>query len=103
MSFLEVKKVFKKYPGRKVDAVNGVSFTVERGEIISLIGESGCGKTTLLKLINGLEDPDQGEIFLEDIQVTGPSKNLVPGHPKIQMLFQSYNLFPKHTVLENIL
>jgi iron(III) transport system ATP-binding protein len=103
MSFIEVKKVFKKYPGRKVDAVNGVSFNIEQGEIISLIGESGCGKTTLLKLINGLEDSDQGEILLNGSPITGPSKNLVPGHPMIQMLFQSYNLFPKHTVMENIL
>jgi ABC-type Fe3+/spermidine/putrescine transport system ATPase subunit len=103
MSFLEVKEVFKKYPGRKVDAVNGVSFSIASGEVISLIGESGCGKTTLLKLINGLEDTDQGEILLDGIRITGPSKNLVPGHPRIQMLFQSYNLFPKHTVLENIL
>jgi iron(III) transport system ATP-binding protein len=103
MSFIEVKQVFKKYAGRKVDAVNGVSFSIAQGEIISLIGESGCGKTTLLKLINGLEDADRGEIIFEDKPITGPSKNLVPGHPKIQMLFQSYNLFPKHTVLENIL
>jgi iron(III) transport system ATP-binding protein len=103
MSFLEVSKVVKKYPGRKVDAVNGVSFNIEKGEMIALIGESGCGKTTLLKLINGLEDADQGEIFLDGGMVTGPSKNLVPGHPMIQMLFQSYNLFPKHTVMDNIL
>src|SRR4051812_10529598 len=101
MSFLEVTKVFKKYPGRKVDAVNGVSFHIAKGEILSLIGESGCGKTTLLKLINGLEDSDQGKIILNGSEVTGPSKNLVPGHPMIQMLFQSFNLFPKHTVIDN--
>jgi ABC-type Fe3+/spermidine/putrescine transport system ATPase subunit len=103
MNFLEVTKVFKKYPGRKVDAVNGVSFNIAKGEIFSLIGESGCGKTTLLKLINGLEDSDQGKIILNGLEVTGPSKNLVPGHPMVQMLFQSFNLFPKHTVIDNIL
>lgn len=102
MSFLSVKRVSKKYPNQETPAVTDVSFDLQKGEILALVGENGSGKTTLLKLINGLEDADQGEVYFEEKPVSGPSSNLVPGHEQIKMLYQSFNLFPKHTIRENI-
>src|SRR5690606_3088295 len=102
MSFLSVKRVSKKYPHQETPAVTDVSFDLQKGEILALVGENGSGKTTLLKLINGLEDADQGEVYFEEKPVSGPSSNLVPGHEQIKMLYQSFNLFPKHTIKENI-
>ena len=102
MNHLEIINVSKKYPGQEQEAVKEVSLSVKEGEVFTLVGESGCGKTTLLRLIKGLEDTDSGEIFFDGAKVTGPSKNLVPGHPRMELVYQNYNLFPKHTVAENI-
>ncbi|WMJ72701.1 ABC transporter ATP-binding protein [Cytophagaceae bacterium ABcell3] len=103
MPLLQVSNVSKRYPGRKVNSVNQVSLQVDPNEIIAIVGENGSGKTTLLKLIYGLEDADSGEIFFQDTKVTGPSENLVPGHPQMKIVEQDLNLFPRHTIQENIL
>lgn len=102
MILLEVSNIAKTYPGRETRAVEGISFTLGTGEILAVVGENGSGKTTLLKLIQGLEDADEGTVTFRGEQVTGPSYNLVPGHPQIKMLAQNFQLFPKHTVRENI-
>ncbi|ELR72112.1 ABC transporter [Fulvivirga imtechensis AK7] len=100
MTFLTVSGVSKSFAS--VRAVNDVSLTVDRGEILAIVGENGSGKTTLLRLIAGLEDVDSGEIFLDQEKVTGPAFNLVPGHKEIRILAQDLHLFPKHNVAENI-
>jgi len=103
MNLLSVKDLSKQYEGQKKSAIHAVSFSMNKGEIIAIVGENGSGKTTLLKLINGILDADQGEIYFKDEKIKGPAHNLVPGHKHIKMLFQQLNLFPKHTIKENIL
>jgi ABC-type Fe3+/spermidine/putrescine transport system ATPase subunit len=103
MSFLTISEISRKYPATSFHAINGVSATFNKGEVIAIVGENGSGKTTLLKLINGIEDTDSGEIVFNEKKITGPSMNLVPGHEQIKMLFQEFNLLPHHTVSENIL
>lgn len=102
MSFLSLKNIYKKYPQQTAHAVEDISFDLEKGEILAIVGENGSGKTTLLKVINGLEDADKGKVYFEEKPVSGPSSNLVPGHEQIKMLYQSFNLLPKHTIKENI-
>ncbi|WP_342642674.1 ABC transporter ATP-binding protein [Rhodoligotrophos ferricapiens] len=87
----------KKWYGR-VLAVNGISLSVDRGEMVSFLGPSGCGKTTTLRMIAGLEEPDEGEITIRNTRV-----NNVPTYRRnIGMVFQNYALFPHMTVYQNI-
>ncbi len=79
-----------------------VNFELKRGEIIGIVGKSGIGKSTLLKLIAGLLDAESGEILLEGKKVLGPAYNLLPGHPDIQLVNQDFALDIYHTVEENI-
>src|SRR3954471_21855154 len=102
MSFLTLSEISRKYPSASLHAINGVSASFSKGEVVAIVGENGSGKTTLLKLINGIEDADSGEIIFNEKKITGPSMNLVPGHEQIKMLFQEFNLLPHHTVSENI-
>lgn len=99
---LEIKSITKKYEGQEKAAVREVSFSVKEGEFFTLTGESGSGKSTLLRLIKGLEDADSGEIWFDGNLVKGPSKKLVAGEEGIELAHQNYNLFPRHTVYENI-
>ncbi len=99
---LQVNYVSKTYPGRASAAVYNLSLQVRQGELLAIVGASGSGKTTLLKLIAGLEETDEGGIFLHEQKVTGPSGQLIPGHPKIKMVFQDNKLFPNITVYDNI-
>ena len=79
-----------------------ISFEVKRGERIVIVGESGCGKTTLLKTIAGYVQVSSGNILLEGEIVKGPKEQLVPGHPKIKLVNQDFELDDFHTVEENI-
>lgn len=83
-------------------AVNGLSFTLQKKEVVSMLGENGSGKSTLLKLLAGLMDVDAGRITLNAQRVTGPSENLVAGHARIKLIHQNYNLFPNISLRENI-
>ncbi|MFN3404108.1 MAG: ABC transporter ATP-binding protein [Cytophagaceae bacterium] len=103
MDLLSISNIQKKYAANADNAVNGVNFSLAQGKTLAIVGENGSGKSTLLKIINGLIDPDSGEVLFNGEKVKGPSENLVPGHQQIKMLFQEYNLFPKHTIKENIL
>lgn len=79
-----------------------VNFEIGKGEIIGIVGNSGVGKTTLLKVIAGLLDASSGEIIFEDEAVHGPSKNLIPGHQEIKLVNQDFDLDLYQTVKENI-
>lgn len=99
---LKVDKVKKQYEGQLSLAVDSVSLSVQKGEVVALVGESGSGKSTLLNLISGLLDPDEGEIYFQNERVKGPVDKLVPGHEEIKVVFQHYDLMPFHTVEDNI-
>jgi len=79
-------------------AVRDVSLTIEKGEIFALLGGSGCGKTTLLRMLAGFEDPSAGRMFIDGQDMTGVPPYARPVH----MMFQSYALFPHMTVEKNI-
>src|SRR5699024_8568680 len=79
-----------------------LSLNVDKGEVVVVIGPSGCGKSTLLRCINGLENIQGGEILLNDELISNQSKNMHLVRQRIGMVFQSYDLFPHMTVLENI-
>ncbi len=87
-----------------VVAVNNVSLTIEPGTFLTLLGPSGCGKTTLLRCISGLEDPDDGEIFIGDKLIFSRAKgiSLAPGQRDLGLVFQNYALWPHMTVYKNI-
>ncbi|MEA5057981.1 MAG: amino acid ABC transporter ATP-binding protein [Anaerotignum propionicum] len=83
--------------------LDGINLTVHQGEVIVIVGPSGCGKSTLLRCINALEPIQGGQISLVGEKIDQKSKSLVALRQKIGMVFQSYELFPHLTVLENIL
>ena len=98
---LKITDLYKRYDEREV--LHGVSLEVHKGEVLVVIGPSGCGKSTLLRCLNGLEPIQGGNIELagESITSGGTKWNLI--RQRIGMVFQSYDLFPHMTVLENIL
>ncbi|MBV2144121.1 methionine ABC transporter ATP-binding protein [Falsochrobactrum sp. TDYN1] len=84
-------------------AVDGISLSVARGEILGIIGRSGAGKSTLIRCINGLEKPDAGSIRIEGQEITGLTENsLQPVRRRIGMVFQHFNLLSAKTVAQNI-
>ena len=99
---LELRDVVKYYSGDK-PVLNGVSFRMFRGETRIIIGASGSGKSTILKLIMGLDKPDEGQIFVEGEEITGMSEeDLASVRQKIGMVFQESALFDSLTVRENV-
>ncbi len=99
MGKLVVSEVSKTFPGRDdadpVQALAGISFTVEHNEFCSILGHSGCGKTTLLNIMAGFEPPSGGEMTLDDARIGEPGWQRA-------MVFQDYALFPWATVFQNI-
>lgn len=93
MAKIELSEVTKVY--REVVAVNRLNMRVEDGEFLVMVGPTGCGKTTTLRLITGLETPDRGDIFIDDVRVN----DVKPGYRGVQMVFQNYALWPHMKVL----
>ncbi|WP_325377586.1 ABC transporter ATP-binding protein [Dokdonella sp.] len=83
-------------------ALDGVSWQAAAGETVCLLGHSGCGKTTLLRLIAGLESPTAGRVLLDGEEVSGPRRHLAAEHRGIGLVFQDYALFPHLSVLANV-
>ncbi|MDN5202575.1 ABC transporter ATP-binding protein [Fulvivirgaceae bacterium BMA10] len=102
MNKLVLSAITKTYNNAKESAIEDVSFSIKKGEILALIGESGCGKTTLLRIIAGLELPEQGEILLDNQTILSERISFAPEKRNIGLVFQDYALFPHLTVLENI-
>ena len=98
---LKIEHLTKKFEDNMI--LDDVSLTVHRGEVIVVVGPSGCGKSTMLRCINALEPTQGGSIEIEGQQISQSSKNLTQLRQKIGMVFQSYELFPHLTVLNNIL
>ncbi len=87
---------------RTVHAVCNANLTVEDGEVVVIIGPSGSGKSTLLRTVNKLEVPTEGRIFIDDDEVTGAKADIRKIREEVGMVFQSFNLFPHLTAIENI-
>ena len=100
MSFIELKAVVKRYGQNKV--LQDVDLTVEKGEIVAVIGRSGSGKSTLLRCINGLESVQGGEVWVDGVAVHDPAADLRALRARVGIVFQSFNLFPHLTVERNI-
>ncbi|MDK2883089.1 MAG: glutamine transport system ATP-binding protein [Bacillota bacterium] len=97
---IELKNVHK-YFGH-LHVLKGITNKVEQGEVVVIIGPSGSGKSTLLRCINYLEEPTEGEIVVDGIKLNHSATNINRVRQEVGMVFQSFNLFPHMTVLENI-
>ena len=98
MKILEIKEISKSF--NKIKILEGFSLNVEEGEIVSIIGPSGIGKSILLRCINGLEKTDSGEIIINGNRIK--SKISKQSNLDVGLVFQDYNLFPQYSVIENI-
>ena len=83
--------------------LNKINFSIHKGEVVVIVGPSGCGKSTFLRCLNLLEEADSGEILLEGKVINREKKNMHRVREQIGMVFQSYDLFPHKTVMENII
>ena len=108
MSVLEVKNIKKTFG--KTEVLKGIDFTLEKGEVLSIIGSSGSGKTTLLRCINFLEFAEEGTISVDGKQIYDGSKGALTSEEEIRqnrlhfgLVFQSFNLFPQYTALKNVM
>ena len=97
---LHIKNLSKCDGDTKV--LKNINISVKKGEVVVIIGPSGCGKSTLLRCLNGLEEIQEGEVLLDDQVVNPNKKNLSKNREKIGMVFQSYDLFPHLTILQNV-
>ena len=103
MAILEANNLKKSFGS--VNVLKGVSFSLEQGQVLAIIGSSGSGKTTLLRCLNFLETPDTGEILVNGKQLTGAhltEEQIRENRLHFGLVFQNFNLFPQYTVLENI-
>ena len=103
MSLLEVKNIRKKFGETQV--LKGVSFSLERGQVVAIIGSSGSGKTTLLRCLNFLETPDSGDILVDGKLLSGEflsDQQIRENRLHFGLVFQNYNLFPQYSVLQNV-
>ena len=101
MSLLEIKNLCKEY--NDVTPLKNVNLTVEQGEVISIIGPSGTGKSTLLRCINRLETPSSGSVIVDGEDVCRKETDLTAVRKKVGMVFQSFNLFGHKSIIENII
>ena len=101
MAFLEMAKVEKSFGAAKI--LRGLDLSVNEHQVVRLIGPSGCGKSTLLRCINQLEQIQSGEIRLLGDRVSGPGVNVNSLRQKVGIVFQSFNLFPHMSVLDNVI
>ncbi|OKO70824.1 amino acid ABC transporter ATP-binding protein [Bradyrhizobium sp. AS23.2] len=98
---IELKDVHKSF-GR-VEVLKGITASVQKGEVVCIIGPSGSGKSTILRCINGLESYDRGEIGIEGLKVDRDAPSIVNIRTQVSMVFQRFNLFPHRTALENVI
>lgn len=107
MAVLEVKNIYKAFG--KTEVLKGIDFSLEKGQVLSIIGSSGSGKTTLLRCLNSLEFADKGTITVNDTVIFDGERKTKRSDAELRerrlhfgLVFQSFNLFPQYTVLENI-
>lgn len=101
---IEIKNLKKRFQSNVV--LDGIDLKINKGDVIGIIGPSGTGKSTLLRCIDRLEKPEQGELILDDLHVDlakASKKELIEIRKKTSMVFQNWNLFSKKTALENVM
>ena len=108
MSILSINNLYKSFG--KTEVLKGVNFSMEEGEVVSIIGSSGSGKTTLLRCINFLERADKGQILLDekllfdgDSEKSASAKEIRKKQLNFGLVFQDFNLFPQYNVLDNVM
>lgn len=99
-TLVKIDNLVKEYEGNRI--LDGINLEIKQGEVVVIVGPSGCGKSTLLRCINALEPIQGGSIKLHDMDIKKGSKNITQLREKIGMVFQSYELFPHLTVIDNI-
>ena len=99
-TLIEVKNLTKSFDEQMV--LNGITTEICEGEVVAIIGPSGCGKSTFLRSLNLLEVPTSGQILFEGTDLTDKSVDINKVRQKIGMVFQQFNLFPNHTIKDNI-
>ena len=97
---LKVTNLFKNYG--ELEVLKGISTTIERGEVVAIIGPSGSGKSTFLRCLNRLEEPTMGHIYINGQDLMSPKTDINHMRAQVGMVFQHFNLFPHKTVLENL-
>ncbi len=100
MELIRVEDLKKSFV--KLHALNGVSTTIKKGEVVVIVGPSGSGKSTFLRCLNLLEMPTAGKVFFEGVDITDPKTDINIHRQKMGMVFQHFNLFPHMTILKNM-
>ncbi len=106
MAKIEIKNVYKDYEkndGSVLHAVKDVSLTVNDGEVVVIIGPSGSGKSTLLRTVNGIEKAQRGSILIDGVDIMSSDCDIRKIREEVGMVFQSFNLFPHLSVIDNII
>jgi polar amino acid transport system ATP-binding protein len=98
---IELKDVHKSFGANEV--LKGITGSVEKGEVVCIIGPSGSGKSTILRCINGLESYEAGDILVEGLRVDRNAPSITAIRTRVSMVFQRFNLFPHRTALENVI
>ena len=98
---IKVEELHKSFGKNKV--LKGINTTINKGEVVAVIGPSGSGKSTFLRCLNRLEEPTSGRVYFEDREVTGNQSELNMIRQRMGMVFQHFNLFPHMTVMENLM
>ena len=100
---ISIKNLTKEFSGQKV--LDGINFDIKKGEVVALVGASGAGKSTILRSLNYLEQPDSGTITIDDFKVdfkTITKEQILTLRRKLAMVFQQFNLFERRTALDNV-
>ena len=100
---ISIKNLTKEFSGQKV--LDGIDIDIEKGEVVAIVGASGAGKSTILRCLNYLEQPDSGTIAIDDFKVdfgTITKEQILTLRRKLAMVFQQFNLFERRTALDNV-
>lgn len=100
-TIIEVRNLHKRFEGNEV--LKGINTVVRRGEVVAVIGPSGCGKSTFLRSVNLLEEPTEGKVLIDGIDITSGKIDINPMRQRVGMVFQQFNLFPNMTIKSNIM
>ncbi|HLO49861.1 MAG TPA: amino acid ABC transporter ATP-binding protein [Kamptonema sp.] len=98
---VKVDRLYKSFGNLKV--LREINTEINKGEVIAIIGPSGCGKSTFLRCLNLLEIPTSGQIYIDGVDITAPTTDIMKIRQKVGMVFQHFHLFPHMTVLQNVM